>query len=148
MNFVSLSDPDIEALNAYDNLYYELESDNESEDDSQDFHKPLQSSDWHLQITSEDESHLEGNQEKVMASAPKSSEMFHAVTQKPMLHLGWDVTNSRKFPLNWATRRNLTRNISKVYHTISRMENPEAPLVELHKYMASLWYVRSPQCFP
>ena len=45
VNFVTLSDPDVEALNAYDNLYYKLESDNESEDDSQDFHEPLQSSD-------------------------------------------------------------------------------------------------------
>ena len=46
---------------------------------TQDFHEPLQSSDWHLQIKSEDKSRLEGNQEKVTASAPKSSETFHAV---------------------------------------------------------------------
>ena len=35
-NYVSPSDPDIEALNAYDDLYYELESGNESKDDSQE----------------------------------------------------------------------------------------------------------------
>ena len=134
-------DPDIEALNAYDDLYYELDSNNESENESQDFHEPLQSSDWHLQIKSEDESRLEGNQEKVTTLAPKSSETFHAVTQKPALHLGQDLTNSRKFLLNQAMRRNLARNISKVYHTISRTEDPEAPLVELHKYMA-----RPPGC--
>jgi hypothetical protein len=45
VNFVSLSDPDVEALNAYDNLYYELQFDNESEDDYQDFREPLQNSD-------------------------------------------------------------------------------------------------------
>ena len=137
--FISLSDPNIEALNAYDDLYYELDFKNESTNDSQDFHEPLQSSDW--QIKSEDESRLEGNQEKVMTLAPKSSETFHAVTQKPALHLGQDLTNSRKFLLNQAMRRNLARNISKVYHTISRTEDPEAPLVELHKYMA-----RPPGC--
>ena len=71
-NFVLLLDPDVEVLNTYDNLYYKLDSDNESEDDSQDFYKPLQSSDWHLQIKSEDESRLEGNQEKVPASTPES----------------------------------------------------------------------------
>ena len=30
---------------ACDNLYYELDSENESADDAQDFHEPLQSSD-------------------------------------------------------------------------------------------------------
>ena len=87
-NFILLLDPDVEALSAYDNLYYELDSENESVNDSQDFHEPLQSSDQHLQIKSEDESRLEGNQEKVTASTPESSETFHAVTQKPVLHLG------------------------------------------------------------
>ena len=43
--------------------------------------------------------------------------------------------------MNRATQRNLARNISKVYHTISRTEDPETPLVELHKYMA-----RPPGC--
>ena len=59
-----LLDPNIEALNAYDDLYYELDSENKSVNDSQDFHEPLQSSDRHLQIKSEDKSHLEGNQER------------------------------------------------------------------------------------
>ena len=44
-NYASLSDPDVEALNAYDDLYYKLESGDESENDSQDFCDPLQSSD-------------------------------------------------------------------------------------------------------
>ena len=88
VNFVSLSDPDVEALNAYDDLYYELNSNNESEDNSQDFPELLHSSDWHLQIKSEDESRLEGNQGKVTTSTPESLETFHVVTQKPALHLG------------------------------------------------------------
>jgi hypothetical protein len=138
---VSLLDPEAEALNAFNNLYYELESGDESEDDSQDFCEPLQSSDQHLQIKSEDKSHLEGNQEKVTVSTPKSSETFHVVVQKPTLHLGQELTNSRKFSLNRATRRNLARNISKVHHTISRTEESEAPLIELHKYT-----VRTPGC--
>jgi hypothetical protein len=87
VNFISLWDPDIEALNTYDDLYYELVSNNESANDSQDFHKPLQSSDRHLQIKSEDESCPEENQEKVTELTPKSSETFHAVTQRPVLHL-------------------------------------------------------------
>ena len=44
----------------------------------------------------------------------------------------------------WPTQENFhwielckgIRNISKIYHTISRTEESEAPLVELHKYMA------------
>jgi hypothetical protein len=87
-NYASLSGPNVEALNAYDDLYYELESSDELEDNSQDFHEPFQSSDRHLQIKSEDESRLEGNQEKVVVSTPQSSEVFNAVTQKPTLHLG------------------------------------------------------------
>ena len=67
-NYASISDPNVEALNAYNNLYYELESGDELENDLQDFHEPLQSSDWYLQIKSEDESRLEGNQEKVTVS--------------------------------------------------------------------------------
>ena len=51
--------------------------------------------------------------------------------------------NTRKFPLNRATRRNLAKNISKVYHTISNSINlDEEPLVELHKYIA-----RPPRCY-
>ena len=49
----------------------------------------------------------------------------------------------------WPTQENFhwielckgIRNISKIYHTISRTEESEAPLVELHKYMA-----RPPGC--
>ena len=76
-----------------------------------------------------------------MVSTPQSSEVFNAVAQKPTLHLGRNRTDPRKFPLNRATRRNLTRNISKIYHTISQTEESEAPLIELHKYMA-----RPPGC--
>ena len=118
-----------------------MESGDESEDDSQDFREPLQSSDRHLQIKSEDGSRLEGNQEKVVVSTPESSEVFNAVAQKPTLHLGRNLTDSRKFPLNRATLRNLARNISKIYHTISRTEESKAPLIELHKYTA-----RPPGC--
>ena len=39
-NYASLLDPDEEALNAYDNLYYELESGDESENDLQHFRSP------------------------------------------------------------------------------------------------------------
>ena len=87
-NYASLSDPDVEALNAYDDLFYELESSDESENNSQDFCEPLQSSDRHLQIKSEDESRLEGNQENVAVSTPKSLEVFNVISQKPTLHLG------------------------------------------------------------
>src|SRR6266481_4607992 len=55
-NFITLSDPEIEALNAYDNLYYDLESEDESTEDQQDFCKPLQSSDRSPRVKSEDES--------------------------------------------------------------------------------------------
>ena len=70
VNYVLLSDPGVEALNAYDDLYYKLESSDESENDLQDFHEPLQSSDQHLQIKYEDESCLEENQEKLRCPLP------------------------------------------------------------------------------
>jgi len=47
-NFSTLSDPEIEALSAYDDLYYGLESNNESAKDQQDFCQPFQSSDQAL----------------------------------------------------------------------------------------------------
>jgi|SRR6266436_739139 len=47
-SFITLSDPEIEALNAYDDLYYDLESEGESAKDQQDFCEPLQSSDQNL----------------------------------------------------------------------------------------------------
>ena len=59
-------------------------------------------------------------------STPKSLEVFNVIVQKPTLHLERDLTDSRKLPLNRAMQRNLARNISKVYHTISQMEESEA----------------------
>ena len=58
-----LSDPEIEALSAYDDLYYGLESNNKSTEDQQNFCEPLQSSNQILQIKLEDESSLGGSQE-------------------------------------------------------------------------------------
>ena len=55
-NFVSMSDPEIEALNDYDELYYGMESEDESPSEQQDFCNPFQSSDRTLQIKSEDKS--------------------------------------------------------------------------------------------
>jgi len=48
MNFITLSNLEIEALNAYDNLYYNLESEDESTKDQQDFCEPLRSFDQNL----------------------------------------------------------------------------------------------------
>jgi len=56
-NFSTLSDPEIEALSAYNDLYYRLESNNESAKDQQDFCEPLRSSDQALWIKSEDKSY-------------------------------------------------------------------------------------------
>jgi hypothetical protein len=50
VNFITLSDAEMEALSVYDDLYYRLESDDESAEDQQDFHEPLQSSDWTLLV--------------------------------------------------------------------------------------------------
>ena len=140
-NFISLSDPEIEALNAYDDLYYDLESEDESTEDQQDFREPLQSSDRNLRIKPEDESSLEGPQTQIATSTTDNSESFFTTAQNSNLHLGRDFTNTRKFPLNRATRRNLAKNISRVYHTISNPSDLKEPLVELHKFMA-----RPPGC--
>ena len=140
-NFITLSDPEIEALNAYDDLYYDLESKDESAKDQQDFCKPLQSSDHSLRAKSEDESSLEGTNEQIAKPVNESLESFFTTAQNSNLRLGRDFTNTRKFPLNRATRRNLAKNISRVYHTISNPSDLKEPLVELHKYMA-----RPPGC--
>ena len=71
----------------------------------------------------------------------ESSESFFTTAQNSNLRLGRDFTNTRKFPLNRATRRNFAKNISRIYHTISNPINLKEPLVELHKYMA-----RPPGC--
>ena len=99
-NFITLSDPEIEALNAYDGLYYRLESDDESAKDQQGFCEPLQSSDWTLLIKSEDESSLEGSQNSVTMPVSDPSNSYLATAQGPNLHLGRDLTNAKKFPLN------------------------------------------------
>src|ERR1700728_1573062 len=149
-NFILLSDPEIEALNAYDNLYYDLESERESVEDQQDFCQPLQSSDRSLQNDVpklEDESSLGGSNKEITIPvqdrvAPTSLKSYLTTVQKPSLRFGRDLTNAKKIPLNRATRRNLAKNISKVYHTVSNpINNDEEPLVELHKYMA-----RPPGC--
>jgi len=67
-NFITLSDPEIEALNAYDDLYYDLESEDESTEDQQDFRKPLQSSDRSLRAKLEDESSLEGTNKQIASA--------------------------------------------------------------------------------
>ena len=100
VNFITLSHPEIEALNAYDNLYYGLESDDESAKDQQDFCEPLQSSDRTLLVKSEDKSSLEGSQEPVTTPVPAPSKSYLTTVQGPSLHLGWDLTNTKKFPLN------------------------------------------------
>ena len=100
---MTLSDPEIEALNDYDDLYYGLESDGESAEDQQDFHEPLQSSDWTLLIKSEDESSLEGPQNSVTTPVSALSNSYLATAQGPNLHLGRDLANASKFPLNRAT---------------------------------------------
>src|ERR1700683_2956873 len=95
----------------------------------------------------EDESSLGGSQEEVAIPVPDHPvpaplRSYHTTVQKPSLHFGRDLTNTRKFPLNRATRRNLAKNISKVYHTVlNSIHLDEEPLVKLHKYMA-----RSPRC--
>jgi hypothetical protein len=140
-NFVSMSDPEIEALNDYDELYYGMESEDESPSEQQDFCSPFQSSDRALQIKSEDESSLEGEQTETIKSTSGPSVSLHSTAQPSAFQLGRDLTNVKKFPLNRATRRNLAKSISKVYHTVSNTSNLEAPLIELHKYMA-----RPPGC--
>ena len=57
-----MSDPEMEALNDYDELYYGIESENESPSKQQNFCSAFQSSDQTLQIKSENESSLEGEQ--------------------------------------------------------------------------------------
>src|ERR1700720_1629326 len=59
-NFVLLSNPEIEALDDYDNLYYGLESEDESSSELLDFCSPFHSSDCTLQVKSEDKSSQEG----------------------------------------------------------------------------------------
>ena len=83
-----------------------------------------------------DASSLEGEQEEVTMPVPTLSTTFHSTTRKQALHLGCDLTNVKKFPLNCATRRNLAKSISWVYHTVTNPTDLRAPLVELHKCMA------------
>jgi len=99
-NFITLSDLEIEALNAYDDLYYDLESEDEPTEDQQDFCKPLQSSDCSLRAKSEDKSSLEGTNEQIAKPVNESSESFFTTAQNSNLRLGRDFTNTRKFPLN------------------------------------------------
>ena len=120
-NFTTLSDPEIEALSAYDDLYYRLGSEDKSTKDKQDFCEPLQSSDWNLWVKSEDKSSLKGSQKQVAIPTTDNSESFFTTTQNMNLQLGCNFTNTRKFPLNRATWRNIAKNISRVYHTISNL---------------------------
>ena len=87
-HFITLSDLEIEALNAYDNLYYNLESEDESTEDQQDFCEPLQSSDQNLRIKSEDESSLEGPQDQIVTPTTDILKSFFTTTQNPNLQLG------------------------------------------------------------
>ena len=97
-----MSDPEIEALNAYDDLYYNLESEEESAEDQQDFCEPLQSSDRSFRNhvpKSEDESSLGGSQEEVAIPVPDHPvpaplRSYHTTVQKPGLHFGQDLMNT------------------------------------------------------
>jgi len=135
-HFITLSNPEIEALNAYDNLYYDLESEDESTEDQQDFCEPLPGSDQNLWVKLEDKSNLEGPQDQIAMPATDISESFFTTARNPNLQLGPDFTNTMKFPLNWVTQRNLEKNILRVYHTISNPTDLKEPMVKLHKYMA------------
>jgi hypothetical protein len=77
-NFILLSDPELEALNDYDELYYAMESEDESTSEPQDFCSPFQSSNWPLQIKSDDKSSLEGEQGET--SKPASVSHHHPTT--------------------------------------------------------------------
>ena len=136
-----MSDPEIEALNDYDKLYYRIESEDESPSEQQDFCSPFQSSDQTLQIKSEEESSLEGEQTEMIKSTSTPSISLHTTAQPSAFQLGYDLTNMKKFPLNHATWINLAKSISKVDHTVLNLSNLKAPLIELHKYMA-----RPPGC--
>jgi len=81
-NFISLSDQELEALNDYDNLYYEMESEDESTSEPQDFCSPFQSSDQPLQNISEDASSLEGELETLTTSELVSPRTFHTTVDK------------------------------------------------------------------
>ena len=137
-NFISMSNLEIEALNDDDKLYYKMESEDKSPSEQQDFCSPFQSSDRTLQINSEDKSSLEGEQTETIMPTSTPSVSLHTTAQPSVFELGCDLNNVKKFPLNCATRRNLAKSISKVYHTVSNPSNLEAPLIELHKYMARL----------
>jgi hypothetical protein len=98
-----MSDPEIEALNDYDKLYYRIESEDESPSEQQDFCSPFQSSDQTLQIKSEEESSLEGEQTEMIKSTSTPSISLHTTAQPSAFQLGYDLTNMKKFPLNHAT---------------------------------------------
>jgi hypothetical protein len=96
-NFISMSDLEIEALNDYDKLYYGMESEDESPSEQQDFCSPFQSSDRTLQIKSEDESSLEGEQTETIMPASTPSISLHTTAQLSAFQLGRDLTNVKKF---------------------------------------------------
>jgi len=75
-------------LNTYDDLYYNLESEDESTEDQQDFREPLQSSDRNLRIKLEDESSLEGSQDQIATPTTDISESFFTTAQNSNLQLG------------------------------------------------------------
>ncbi len=85
---------------------------------------------------SEDKSNLDGPQDQIAMPTTDILESSFTTTWNSNLQLGRDFTNTRKFPLNQATQRNLAKNICRVYHMISNPSNLNELLVKLHEYMA------------
>ena len=148
VNYVQLEEMDYEAQENYDNLYYELDS-----EDEQDFHEPLQPIDLSSQrvnpsaINLEKEANLEGTnnsselvgEDTAMNTLNASSNRVEVIPPKSNSK-SRDLTLVPKTPLNCNTRRHLARDIARANYSL--IENGSAkPLIKLKKYMA-----RPPGC--
>ena len=121
VNCIQLEDNNLKALEDYDNLFYELESDSEEGSNQQDFCRPLQRSDLPNQPSKpnseslEETSSLEGIEginlplgaENTQPSDLNSSDTnsFKVnLTLEPSFSCR-DLSMTSKIPLNWNTQR-------------------------------------------
>jgi hypothetical protein len=121
VNCIQLKDNNLKALEDYDNLFYELESDSEEGSNQQDFCRPLQHSDLPKQPSKpnseslEETSNLEGTEGinlplGVKNTQPSDSNSSDTNSFKVDLTLepsfsSRDLSMTPKIPLNWNTQR-------------------------------------------
>lgn len=170
-NFASITQDELDAQAAYDELYYQYdESDNDSSaQNEQDFRKPLQitsllsSSTYPGANSDESNADLKGNSGSYesLGMSNASSTGIHlngplpptTCSTLPPRHerrraeredrklQSKNLAPSSKPALNRRTRRQLAKDIARVHYTVLDAKNGNKPVVELKKYLA-----RPPGC--